>query len=83
MYSLTNSLRDVHTSSSQYAPSSSLYVRSQSASAVVPDKSTIVWKDFLHSAKKRKGMLKRLQTAALDSSTPLPVLKKMSLGKVW
>lgn len=40
------------------------------------DKSTLLWKDFLHSVSKRKSILERFAEAALGSSTPLPVLKK-------
>ncbi|RYG95876.1 hypothetical protein EON65_55275 [archaeon] len=75
---MTNSVRDVQSAGSAYETSTSAYNRPQTTSTL-PDKASIIWKDFIHAVKKRKGMVKRLQDAALDSATPLPMLKKMLL----
>lgn len=80
MYSVANSLRDVQSAGSQFEQSISPYARSaRPGTTGASDKNTIIWKDFLHSANKRKGMLKRLREAALGSGSDLKELKKMLL----
>jgi hypothetical protein len=45
----------------------------------MPDKNTIIWKDFQHAVDKRKSIINHLKDAALDSGTPVSLLKKMLL----
>ena len=78
MYSVANCVRDVQSAGSPYETSMSASNRPQTTSTI-PDKASMIWKDFIHAVKKRKGMVKRLQDAALDSATPLAMLKKMML----
>eukprot|EP00981_Chlorochromonas_danica_P003743 scaffold688_cov149-Ochromonas_danica.AAC.1 len=79
MYSVVNSVRDIQSAGSKLSPYGQPVAPRPGTTGNLVDKSTIIWKDFLHAVKKRQGMIHRLREAALDSSTPLPMLRKMLL----
>lgn len=62
------------------APHQSPYGRPLASQNNAPiDKSTIIWKDFLHGVKKRKEILVRLKETALQPNNSTASLKRMLL----
>jgi hypothetical protein len=55
------------------------YSRPQSTANPQDNKQSMIWRDFMHSVNKRKGVIERLKDAAGGSSTSLSVLKKTLL----
>ncbi len=45
------------------------------AQASSPEKNAIIWKDFLFGVRKRKDLIRKLNEAALESTTPMSSLK--------
>jgi hypothetical protein len=44
-----------------------------------PEKNSILWKDFSYAIQKRKDLIRKLREAALESSTPIGILKQTLL----
>lgn len=82
---VSNDIRPSHSAGqmvgSLFPPANSPYNRPSTSSAAVNsnDNSSLVWKDFLQGAKKRKLMMQRLREAGQDGSIPITNLKKILL----